>query len=1028
MPMPWTRFRNLCSYYIDCVKYSEKRQEYLFTNQLNETFLLPALEVNWHQKEAFNIETSAAQSFARNVLLTADDSDELFIGYPLSSFISPNGTHCLCPIMLFPVHVTTRDVGLTSGLHIEVDRQGVDLNRDWVEFHVSRDQQKYFIRACERTDDAMGCMDVDVALQFISTHFKMEMNPNNMDFTLRHSDAKHELLNTAVLFVGGKTKYTRNLIRELNQIKNEPDAVLDKTALAYVFRDPPLPIERVEGEAKRMPAVFTSGTLNASQYHAVEEALNAPVCKVTGPPGTGKSYMSVNLIANEVFNGGSVLFTSKNHKAIHAVFGMCQRLKMGDFDLVEFCTAPGADSAAEWDKMQDRLDTVKDLAEDYAKKRGDDNVPDEVRFGAVGKVEEALGRFRDAEADLRRYDELRESVSRFERLVVQIDELLAQVPTASRDSEEFVSLLQQCEDALEHEPRLSLWNRLVDSALRTLKLREPLPDARAQLNALVPDIAPVVSRPSSVARSVRRLLKILKFRKVVAGWRLNEYDAIKKEESACNYEAMLEVLKAASQTIASSLQFAFVDRLCLRVRDVETADLVSRMKGSLEKTMAAPLSFLHAVDDGHRYDESLSLFRDYQKILPAWAVTLLSLRKASPCLPGVFSLVVIDEASQCEIPPMIPALFRARRVAVVGDPDQFPPVITMKKKRNEALRKKHGITGVEMNKYSFCENNAFSIIPRTESQAFRLVEHFRCADEIAMYCNDEFYRGGRCPCVGDRADQGYQTYNLRPGMSFVDAPGGDDAEVAAAYAYLKGLRKSGFDGSVGVISPLRKLANNMKTFCFQHKDEMPEGLTDERINTANGFQGGECDVVLFLLGLNGDRTAGRDGWYITADENKYIYNVSVSRARVCFVTFGDRERVENSGISRIMKLIPNERKPTKAKIGPGEKVLETALKKAGLSPVAQYPICNRYLDLALVDEKIDIEVDGQAWHLDRNGCRKADDIHRDLLMTMNGWKVVRVWHSEVMNDIGGCVEKVKSALSSSCSNDNAPLSCMGTSY
>ena len=142
MATPWTRFRNLCSYYIDCVKYSEKRQEYLFTNQLNETFMLPTLEFNWHLKEQFNIETSREQRFARTVLLTADQSDELFIGYPLSSFISPKGTHCLCPIMLFPVSITILGEGRTSGLRITIDRQGIDLNRDWVEFHVPRDRQQ----------------------------------------------------------------------------------------------------------------------------------------------------------------------------------------------------------------------------------------------------------------------------------------------------------------------------------------------------------------------------------------------------------------------------------------------------------------------------------------------------------------------------------------------------------------------------------------------------------------------------------------------------------------------------------------------------------------------------------------------------------------------------------------------------------------------------------------------------------------------------------------------------------------------
>ena len=189
---------------------------------------------------------------------------------------------------------------------------------------------------------------------------------------------------------------------------------------------------------------------------------------------------------------------------------------------------------------------------------------------------------------------------------------------------------------------------------------------------------------------------------------------------------------------------------------------------------------------------------------------------------------------------------------------------------------------------------------------------------------------------------------------------------------------------------------------------MPTGLTDDRINTANGFQGGQCDVVLFLLGLNSDRTPGRDHWYITADENKYIYNVSVSRAKVCFTTFGDKRLALKSGISRIVKLIPESRKPTSPKIGPGEAVLGRALEKAGLSPVAQYPIFGRYLDFALVDEKIDIEVDGQAWHLDRNGCTKADDIHRDLLLEINGWRVVRVWHHEVMNDVEACVRKVLS--------------------
>lgn len=1012
MATPWTRFRNLCSYYIDCVKYSEKRQEYLFTNQLNETFMLPALEFNWHLKDQIDIETSKEQRFARAALLTADQSDELFIGYPLSSFISPKGTHCLSPLMLFPVSVTTLGEGRTSGLRITIDRQGIDINKDWVEFHVPRERQQYFIRACERADDAMGCVDVENALQFISTHFQMRMDPNYMDFTLRHSAAKHELLNTAALFIGSKTKYTRTLIRELNQIKNEPDSILDRTALAYVFRDPAFPIEGRTGDRKRIPAVFTGQPLNAHQYEAVEESLNMPVCKVTGPPGTGKSHMSVNLIANEVFNGGSVLFTSKNHKAVHAIFEMCQECKPHqDFDLVEFCTVPGNDSASQWDKMKDRLETVKGLALNRIEQNAGvpEALPDEISYPALCKVEEALDRFRDAEDDLRRYDNLRKQVALFERLVVETDALLSNVPERLRDSDEFCALLERCAEARKAVEPASVWLRVKAWAKGLFLSSSKQPDVVAQLRAVAPQLATAYSRMSSVSRTARRLLRVVRFRKTLEAWRMAEQEAVRRESGQCNYEVLKQTLLDAQKSIGEALKDAYADSVCQRVRDVDVEDLIGRIKAAVGK-VGNPLPFMTTLEDEGKFDEALQLFGQYHKVFPAWAVTLLSLRKASPCLPGAFSLVLIDEASQCEIPPMIPALFRAQRVAVVGDPDQFPPVITMKPKRDWALRNKHGITSGETNKFAFCENNVFSVIPRDDSQTIKLVEHFRCMDEIAMYFNDEFYRGMLCPCVGDRANQGYSAYGLKPGMSFIDAPGGDSYEMAAAMEYLKTLRKSDFKGTVGVVSPLRKLANEMKTICHERKSELPVGLTDERINTANGFQGGQCDVVVFLLGLNGDRTPDRDLWYILAKENKYIYNVSVSRAKVCFVAVGDKKKALASGVSRIAKLIPESRPPITTKVGPGEPILRHALEQVGIETVPQYPIFGRYLDLAIVDRKIDIEVDGQAWHLDRNGCTKADDIHRDLILETNGWAVIRVWHHEVVNDIEGCIRRIKKAI------------------
>ena len=67
----------------------------------------------------------------------------------------------------------------------------------------------------------------------------------------------------------------------------------------------------------------------------------------------------------------------------------------------------------------------------------------------------------------------------------------------------------------------------------------------------------------------------------------------------------------------------------------------------------------------------------------------------------------------------------------------------------------------------------------------------------------------------------------------------------------------------------------------------------------------------------------------------------------------------------------------------------------------------RFLDLAIPEKKIDIEVDGQAWHLDSRGYRKADDIHRDIQLEAAGWKVIRFWHHDVVSDVASCVKKLK---------------------
>lgn len=51
-----------------------------------------------------------------------------------------------------------------------------------------------------------------------------------------------------------------------------------------------------------------------------------------------------------------------------------------------------------------------------------------------------------------------------------------------------------------------------------------------------------------------------------------------------------------------------------------------------------------------------------------WATSALSARPNFDCRAGVIDLVVIDEASQCNLAHVLPLAYRAKRLVVVGNP------------------------------------------------------------------------------------------------------------------------------------------------------------------------------------------------------------------------------------------------------------------------------------------------------------------------------------------------------------------------
>jgi very-short-patch-repair endonuclease len=62
------------------------------------------------------------------------------------------------------------------------------------------------------------------------------------------------------------------------------------------------------------------------------------------------------------------------------------------------------------------------------------------------------------------------------------------------------------------------------------------------------------------------------------------------------------------------------------------------------------------------------------------------------------------------------------------------------------------------------------------------------------------------------------------------------------------------------------------------------------------------------------------------------------------------------------------------------------------------------------DVKLDVEVDGEAYHRDPDGFRKVSDQWRDHQIRGLGWKVLRFWVYELRDDMERCVDRIVDEL------------------
>lgn len=831
------------------------------------------------------------------------------------------------------------------------------------------------------------------------------------------------IFNRAVLIKGEKSPYTYGLETELNKLARLREEAYAETALGQW-------ITRKTSDARvDVQPLIEVLPLNSEQRQAVVQGLSRPLTVITGPPGTGKSQVVTSLLINAAWQGKKVLFASKNNKAVDVVEtrvnGLGPRptlLRVGrneyERQLSNYLTQILAATATKEDEAE-----YKEHLEIHEKLRS--------RFDALEKEKASI-------------IALRNEVDRLEQAVESFRSQLGEAWFAAcraldlsvieTRSGYFRTALDEAD-----KQRQRWWSRLVWVFVRKERLhrlaretdvfREVVAPLGVQLPAGVPTDTSLSQWRAAQSEAAAQLAAVKEVRKY--------FDALARLGSSKSLERIAEEHLQLQRELASNSI-----RLWERWLRLQPMRFTMEQRKLLSDYTSLLLMIVDANEKGTALDRSVfgqfySLFPQIINILSCWAVTSLSARKV-PFEPGFFDLVIIDEASQCDIASALPLLYRAKQAVVIGDPNQLKHISGIRPQRDRQLLAKHDLIAGYAG-WGYAEKSLFDLACGTcgAEDIVSLRDHHRSHADIINFSNAHFYEGRlRVATSYDRLKRP----KGEPAVRWIDVKGGvvrppsggavNDTEARAVVAELRRLVvEQGYRGSVGVVSPFRAQAIRVQDLVAQD-DELMQRLAaaEFQADTVHRFQGDERDVMIFSPVVS----AGiGDGALRFLRSNPHLFNVAITRARAALVVVGDRSKAGQidveylSGFSTYIhglgqleeavsegELEPGPRYPEVKRpelVSEWERRLYSALFNAGIRARPQYEVEQYILDFALRSGNrwLNIEVDGERYHRKWDGeLARRDQIRNQRLIEL-GWDVMRFWVYQLRDDMDGCVQRVR---------------------
>ena len=413
-----------------------------------------------------------------------------------------------------------------------------------------------------------------------------------------------------------------------------------------------------------------------------------------------------------------------------------------------------------------------------------------------------------------------------------------------------------------------------------------------------------------------------------------------------------------------------------------------------------------------------------REAVPVWIMPLSRVVESFDVSNTPFDVVIIDEASQCDVLGLV-AFALGKEVIVVGDHEQVSPYAVGFKTDQIHELMDEILVDIPNSRLYDAKTSVYDLARQSFGGTIRMVEHFRCVPDIIRFSNQLCYNEEIKPLRESSAGR------IRPALVEHRVEGEEknkinqDEALEIVSLILALTRFSEYDNcSIGVISMVGTEQAIYIDSMLRRRMTVTE-YKKRRIlcGNASQFQGDERDII-FISMVNSPSKEGKALHLRVREDAKKVFNVAASRARdqmwVVHSLEPERDLKHNDLRLKLIRHVsaeePSEKKKTPEKKyhlnSDLERTVLEHLKSESFHCETGVPVGEFKVDLVVVGKRgnrVAIQCDGDR---EINSEELELSLHRQMTLERLGWKFIRIRGSEYLRDPKKTLSKIKRRLKS----------------